>query len=64
MQRMGMVIGIGPDKIIEYKDLHAAVWPQVLETPCRAQVRNCAAGARSTLPLINDCTARCNDPEK
>lgn len=30
MQRMGMVIGIKPDKIAEYKRLHAAVWPEVL----------------------------------
>ncbi|MES0885215.1 L-rhamnose mutarotase [Roseibium sp. SCP14] len=31
MQRMGMVIGIQPDKVDEYKELHAAVWPKVLE---------------------------------
>jgi hypothetical protein len=30
MQRMGMVIGIGPDCVIEYKALRAAVWPRVL----------------------------------
>jgi L-rhamnose mutarotase len=40
MQRMGMVIGIAPDKIAEYKTLHAAVWPQVLVTLRKAQVRN------------------------
>ena len=40
MQRMGMVIGIAADKIVEYKALHAAVWPQVLATLQRAQVRN------------------------
>lgn len=40
MQRMGMVIGLVPDKIAEYKALHAAVWPGVLRTLAEAQVRN------------------------
>ncbi|MEO5687607.1 MAG: L-rhamnose mutarotase [Burkholderiaceae bacterium] len=31
MERMGMVIGIAPDRIAEYKRLHSAVWPRVLE---------------------------------
>ncbi|MBL8550534.1 MAG: L-rhamnose mutarotase [Hyphomonadaceae bacterium] len=30
MQRIGMEIGIRPEKIEEYKKLHAAVWPEVL----------------------------------
>ena len=29
-RRMGFVIGIVPDRIREYKELHAAVWPDVL----------------------------------
>jgi L-rhamnose mutarotase len=37
---MGMVIGIAPDRIAEYKALHAAVWPQVLATIQRAHIRN------------------------
>jgi L-rhamnose mutarotase len=40
MERMGMVIGIAPEKIDEYKALHAAVWPQVLATLAAAHVRN------------------------
>ena len=40
MERMGMVIGINPGKIDEYKALHAAVWPQVLATLAAANVRN------------------------
>lgn len=40
MQRMGMMIGIAPDKIDEYKRLHAAVWPAVLEQLRKAQVKN------------------------
>ena len=31
MQRMGMVIGIRPEKLAEYRRLHAAAWPEVLE---------------------------------
>jgi L-rhamnose mutarotase len=30
MQRMGMVIGLKPEKVAEYKKLHADVWPGVL----------------------------------
>ena len=30
MKRMGMVIGIKPERIAEYKKTHAAVWPEVL----------------------------------
>lgn len=40
MQRMGMIIGIAPDRIAEYKALHAAVWPQVLKTLQEANIRN------------------------
>src|SRR5438552_1100248 len=40
MQRMGMVIGIAPDKIAEYKRLHADVWPAVLDRIRRSNIRN------------------------
>jgi L-rhamnose mutarotase len=30
MQRMGMVIGLKPDKIETYKRLHAETWPEIL----------------------------------
>ncbi len=40
MQRMGMMIGIAPEHIAEYKRLHAAVWPEVLATIERANIRN------------------------
>ncbi|TGV95420.1 L-rhamnose mutarotase, partial [Mesorhizobium sp. M2E.F.Ca.ET.154.01.1.1] len=30
MQRMGMVLGLKPEKVEEYVRLHAAVWPDVL----------------------------------
>lgn len=40
MQKMGMVIGIAPERIDEYKALHAAVWPQVLARLREAHVCN------------------------
>lgn len=36
VERYGMVIGIKPDKIAAYKELHAAAWPGVL-----AKIREC-----------------------
>ena len=32
MQRYGMLIKVKPEKLEEYKRLHAAVWPEVLKT--------------------------------
>ena len=40
MKRYGMVIGIKPDKIAEYKKLHAAVWPEVLTILQQHHVKN------------------------
>ena len=40
MQRMGMVIGLKPDRIAEYKRLHAAVWPDVLAQIRASNIRN------------------------
>ena len=40
MQRMGMVIGIAPERIADYKRLHADVWPTVLERLRLSNVRN------------------------
>lgn len=40
MQRMGMVIGLKPDKIEAYKRLHADVWPEVLTQIARSNIRN------------------------
>jgi len=40
MQRYGMVININPEKIKEYKDLHAAVWPDVLKKITECNIRN------------------------
>lgn len=40
MQRMGMVIGVKPEKIAEYKRLHADAWPEVLEMIRACNIRN------------------------
>ena len=40
MQRIGMVIGVKPEKIEEYKRLHAAVWPEVLAMITACHIRN------------------------
>jgi L-rhamnose mutarotase len=40
MKRYGSVIGVRPEKLGEYKALHAAVWPTVLERIRRCNIRN------------------------
>jgi L-rhamnose mutarotase len=40
MKRYGMVIGLRPDRIEEYKQLHAAVWPEVLRMIKECHIQN------------------------
>lgn len=40
MTRMGMVIGIRPEKIAEYKKLHAETWPEILARISDCNIRN------------------------
>ena len=40
MKRYGMVIRVRPEKLEEYKKLHAAVWPDVLEMIKQCNIRN------------------------
>jgi L-rhamnose mutarotase len=40
MQRMGMVIGVRPERIAEYKACHAKVWPEVLAMISACNIRN------------------------
>ena len=40
MQRMGRVITLKPDVIAEYKRIHAAVWPEILQAIRGSNVRN------------------------
>ena len=38
--RYGSVIKVKPEKLDEYRTLHAAVWPEVLDTVTRCNIRN------------------------
>ena len=40
MKRYGSVIGVRPEKLAEYKKLHAAVWPDVLKMIKDCNIRN------------------------
>jgi L-rhamnose mutarotase len=40
MKRVGMVLRLKPDAIETYKQYHAAVWPEVLQTLRECNVRN------------------------
>ena len=40
MKRYGMVIGVRPEKLDEYRRLHAAVWPEIIRLLSEAHVRN------------------------
>ena len=40
MKRIGMTINIRPEKIDEYKKLHASVWPEVLKNLKDLNCRN------------------------
>jgi L-rhamnose mutarotase len=40
MQRMGMCLGLKPEQIARYKELHAAVWPEILDAISKANIRN------------------------
>jgi L-rhamnose mutarotase len=40
MKRYGSVIGLRPERIDDYKKLHAAVWPDVLKMIRQCQIKN------------------------
>ncbi len=40
MTRYGMVLNLHPDKVEEYKKLHAAVWPDVLKMIRACHIQN------------------------
>jgi L-rhamnose mutarotase len=40
MERHGSVIKVRPEKLAEYLKYHAAVWPEVLDTITRCNIRN------------------------
>ncbi len=40
MKRYAMVINIKPEKLTDYKNLHAAVWPDVLNILSKHHIKN------------------------
>ena len=40
MRRMGMVIGLKPEMVAEYKRLHAEAWPDILEMISKCNIAN------------------------
>lgn len=40
VQRMGMVIGLRPEKLSDYKSLHAAPWPEMDTALSQANISN------------------------
>lgn len=40
MERMGTVIGLNGERIAEYKRLHAAVWPEILDQITKCNITN------------------------
>ena len=40
MTRYGMVIGLRPEKLEEYKKYHAEIWPEILEMIRKCNIRN------------------------
>jgi L-rhamnose mutarotase len=40
MQRMGMLVSLKPNRVEEYRDLHRAVWPEILRRITECNIRN------------------------
>lgn len=40
MERMGLVVGLKASTVVEYKRIHAAVWPEVLQAIRASNIRN------------------------
>ena len=40
MKRYGMVVRVRPEKFADYKKLHSAVWPDVLDMIKKCNIRN------------------------
>lgn len=50
MQRFGSVIGVRPEKVQEYRNLHAKVWPGVLHRLRECNIRNYSIYFKETEP--------------
>jgi L-rhamnose mutarotase len=40
MRRMGMMLGLKPEAVAEYKRIHAAVWPEILAMISACNIQN------------------------
>ncbi len=40
MKRYGSIIGVKPERFEEYKKIHSMVWPEVLKTITKCNIRN------------------------
>ena len=40
MQRVAQIVGLAPEAVTRYKELHASVWPDVLRTIHACGIRN------------------------
>lgn len=52
MERMAMVVGIKPERIPEYKRLHANTWPEILATISASNFRNYSIYSREPENLL------------
>lgn len=50
VQRFGSVIGVRPEKVQEYRNLHAKVWPGVLHRLRECNIRNYSIYFKETEP--------------
>ena len=55
MQRMGMVLGLKPEKIAEYKRIHASVWPEILARISECNITNYTIFLREPENLLFAC---------
>ncbi len=49
MERYGMMVRVKPEKLERYKELHAAVWPKVLDMIGRCNIQNYSIYSRENL---------------
>jgi L-rhamnose mutarotase len=55
MKRMGMILGVKPEKIAEYKRVHAEVWPEILARISECNIANYTIFLREPENLLFAC---------
>ena len=55
MKRMGMILGVKPEKIAEYKRIHADVWPEILARISECNIANYTIFLREPENLLFAC---------